>query len=351
MKKLLVFTLFVSVLFLGACTVSSNKPSSDSDSHDNDSNYYTGSDYKGNYVYGAAMNLAWNDLNDNILHEKLKLVTTDDEAQKTVNDLNQAIFTRNDLDEASYYIKSGYGQKTVDEINRESKIKFPNKSFDDLTIELRDVDIIAYAYLFKEVEYLSPFKLNDDGLSFNKGNLVKYFSASYHKQKENVSILNYESDDKFIIKLKLKDNQDELILAKGYNMSNPQLVMEEVNKYFEDKGQALNPNDKFKAPKLNLDMKRTYPEMLNKLLANDSFRDYEISAMYENIKFKMDERGAKVENEAVISLELMSVPDSVIKPKNLILDKPYWVIMKRADSHNPYFILGINNTELMELVK
>jgi hypothetical protein len=36
-------------------------------------------------------------------------------------------------------------------------------------------------------------------------------------------------------------------------------------------------------------------------------------------------------------------------PKSLILDKPYWVVMKRTDSQNPYFILGVNNTALMEV--
>jgi hypothetical protein len=34
--------------------------------------------------------------------------------------------------------------------------------------------------------------------------------------------------------------------------------------------------------------------------------------------------------------------------KIMMLDKPYWVVMKRFDSTNPYFILGVNNTELMQ---
>ncbi len=38
---------------------------------------YLGSYYKGNYVWGGAMNLAWNDLNENIVGEKLKLDTRD----------------------------------------------------------------------------------------------------------------------------------------------------------------------------------------------------------------------------------------------------------------------------------
>jgi hypothetical protein len=35
------------------------------------------------------------------------------------------------------------------------------------------------------------------------------------------------------------------------------------------------------------------------------------------------------------------------EPKNLILDKPFWVIMKQSDSENPYFLLGVNNENLM----
>jgi len=30
------------------------------------------------------------------------------------------------------------------------------------------------------------------------------------------------------------------------------------------------------------------------------------------------------------------------------LDAPYWVVMQRKNSQNPYFILGVNNAELME---
>jgi hypothetical protein len=68
--------------------------------------------------------------------------------------------------------------------------------------------------------------------------------------------------------------------------------------------------------------------------------------MYENIKFDMDEKGAKVENEAVVMFTFGAILDE-IKPKNLILDKPYWLIMKRTNSQNPYFLLGVENTELM----
>jgi 16S rRNA U516 pseudouridylate synthase RsuA-like enzyme len=60
----------------------------------------------------------------------------------------------------------------------------------------------------------------------------------------------------------------------------------------------------------------------------------------------MDEKGARAENEAVIVMSKSIYLDDET-PKKLILNKPYWVIMKRKESQNPYFILGVNNTEIM----
>lgn len=60
----------------------------------------------------------------------------------------------------------------------------------------------------------------------------------------------------------------------------------------------------------------------------------------------MDFKGARVENEAAIVMEL-GVMLGQNKIRKFILDKPFWVVMKRGDSQNLYFILEVNNTELM----
>ena len=79
--------------------------------------HYLGSECKGNYVWGGAMNLAWLELNENILHEKLRLNTDDKVALEMIDKLNHSPFTNNDVDEKSYYVKSGFGQETVNLIN------------------------------------------------------------------------------------------------------------------------------------------------------------------------------------------------------------------------------------------
>lgn len=308
---------------------------------------YVGSSYKDNYVWGGAMNLAWNDLNENILHEKLKLNSTKKEALEIMDKFNDSPFTKNDLDDSSYYIKSGYGQKTIDLINKESKEKFPSKSFGDLSLNLSPKDIIAYAYFLKEVEYLVEFSKKDVDFKNEK---VKGFYADNSGERDNIEILKYWDNNKFIISLKLKDNKDKLILAKGFDMDNPENIVIEINKYKETSN--LVAGDKFEMPELHMDHNREYSALIGEELANSKFTDYFISAMQEKIKFDMDNKGARVENEAFVGLSWGASPpdDPNPNPKLLILDKPFWVIMKRADSNNPYFILGVKNNGVMNKI-
>ena len=304
---------------------------------------YLGSDCKGNYVLGGAMNLAWHELNDDILHEKLKLNTDDEQALEMVDKLNRFPFTKKDLDEESYYIKSGYGQKTVDIINKESRQKFPGKSFKDLEDKLRPTDIISYAYFLKEVKYWTQFE--EKQVMF-ENERVRGFYAHGNDQQRNVRVLKYWNEDKFIISLKLQNNGDELLLAKGFDMDKPQDIVSEIYTYNSTIVPSINTNDQFEMPKLHLKHNLNYMELINKFLANDGFKDYSIAKMYESINFDMDHRGARVENEAVIGGRGAGRKPQI--SRRFIMDKPFWVVMKRKDSQRPYFLLGVKNSELME---
>jgi hypothetical protein len=311
---------------------------------------YVGCNYKGNFVWCGAMNLAWNELNENILKEKLQLNSQDETALEIVEKLNNPIFTKTDLDKNSYYIKSGFGQKTITAINQETKVKFLNKSFEDLKIELEDDGLVSYAYFNKTVAYLYEFKKSN--VTF-EGKKVKGFAYNpkVTEQLYNIEIVDYTNDDKFILKLKLKDDSDEMFLAKGYAMDNPDGVIKTFSASYPEEYGSLSEHDQFEAPKLNLNFHREYKELMNQFLKNKDFEKTFFSQMFEKLKFNMDEKGAKVEAEAVIAMQSGGSSNyGKFIQRNFILNKPYWVIMQRTDSKNPYFILGINNIELMEKV-
>jgi hypothetical protein len=338
------FILLLSLSFLiSGCTLVPKPTIQQNDNKVDNSANYTGSYYKGNYIWGGAMNLAWNELRDNIIKESIRLNTTDKTALETTKKLNNSVFGKADMEDKDYYVKSGFGQSTVEAINKESKEKFPTKSFTDLDIKLRPVDFISYAYFLKEVEYLFEFTKQEVNFLDSK---VKGFYANSDEGRSNIQVLNYWNDDKFIISLSLKQNNDELILAKGFTMDNPEAIVQEINKYKNRSG--IKDIDQFKMPEIHLNYNRVYTEMINKFFANKDWEDYFIAEMFENIKFDMDNKGARVENEAVIvGVFGAAGPIENEKPRNFILDKPFWVVMKQKDRPNPYFLLGVKNTEIM----
>ncbi len=313
---------------------------------------YTGSDYKGNYIWGGAMNLAWNELTDNIVKEPIRLRTDNKQTLAMLEMLNNPVISTADLDEASYYVKSGFGPATQDRINKECRAKFPSKTFDDLDYDLGDYDIISYAYFLKEIEYAIAFEKRD--VDFD-GQMVKGFGANENSYK-NIYILEYKDKDNFLVSIKLKDSKDQIFLGKGYPMERPDAIVAKLralapaqNNAEYTLGTLMGDSDVFMAPALSLSYERDYEEMLQKVLENRiGGREYFIDVMKEKIKFDMDEKGARVENEAVIVARLTSVGPGQDKRKIMMLDKPYWVLMKRFDSANPYFILGVNNREFMQ---
>jgi len=148
----------------------------------------------------------------------------------------------------------------------------------------------------------------------------------------------------------LKDDKDEIFLAKGLDINNPDYMINQINSYNGNDLESLNENDIFMMPEVHLDYKRDYDELKDLFFRNKGFEEYYIKAMYEKIKFDINNEGARVENEAVIAVDCAAMPseEAPVERKLIILDKPFWIVMKRTDSQSPYFILGVNNTSIME---
>ncbi|MFN8672871.1 MAG: hypothetical protein U0457_12415 [Candidatus Sericytochromatia bacterium] len=309
------------------------------------SNIFTGENHNGNYVYSAAMNLAWNELSENIIKEKIKLKTTKKKSLKLIEKFNNSSFSKNDLDENSYYIKSGFGEKTLNEINHTLENRFFKSKKELFNFKVNDKCMMSFAYFIKKVEYLNEFK---EEKVFFKNKSVKGFMASNEKHKENIKVLNYKSNDSFIIKIQLKNDEDELFLAKGYKMEYPEELVKIITEN-DSELTSLNDNDVFSMPKLAFNFTREYKELIKLQFDNKNFQEYFISKMFETIKFEMNYKGAIIENKAFIDGVYASIPPK-IDYRKFLLNSPFWVIMKRKNSKNPFFILGINNVNIMEVV-
>ena len=59
--------------------------------------FYVGSDYSGNYVWSIAIHLTWNELNENVLHDKLRFKTTDKTVCDVMDKMNHVIKQQCDI--------------------------------------------------------------------------------------------------------------------------------------------------------------------------------------------------------------------------------------------------------------
>lgn len=66
----------------------------------------------------------------------------------------------------------------MDQINTEVKQKFPEKTTPPLDLSVKDDSIIAYAYLFKKLSFISKFeRLPNKNFLFNNEHNVDAFYA------------------------------------------------------------------------------------------------------------------------------------------------------------------------------
>ncbi|MBN1983819.1 MAG: hypothetical protein JW795_19950 [Chitinivibrionales bacterium] len=309
--------------------------------------YRFGSLVEGNYLWSCAMNLAWHELKDSIIKKPIKVKSRDAAVLKIVSQFNNASFTKNDLDPASYYIKSGFGQQTVELINAQTAEKFPGKTFSSLKLQLQPTDIIAYAYFLKSVRYNTQFDRGE--VQFLKSK-VSGFRAASQSQTQTVSVLHYWNNDKFIMSLLLQDTSDQLIIAKGFPMQQPTMVLSQLSKLTKNNPSPIKDNEEFAMPTLKLAHTRSYAQLKGLAIANKGFEQHRIEEMYENIAVTIDHTGATVENEAVIALPAAIAEPPAAPVRSFLLDKPFWVIMTRSSSTEPYFLLGVTTTSFMETI-
>jgi hypothetical protein len=74
--------------------------------------------------------------------------------------------------------------------------------------------LLAYVYLAKTLLFQTAFSIST--LKFGD-KWVKSFSAPTANQRKQVALVKYESNLKFVVRLKLDKSQDELFLCKGYS--------------------------------------------------------------------------------------------------------------------------------------
>jgi hypothetical protein len=281
-----------------------------------------------NVVYAATLLFAWDGI-------KTKL-NTPLNIQKSFKDLvllNESKSFLNTLKENEYTVKT-----TIKEQNITSIAEF--RKMLPFTVKLENFD--------KKLNFKGK-KVLCFGLS----------SKSDFAARQEVEVLYYNNDNDFIVKLKPKDAQHEIILYKNTAQKNTSLA--EMNEDLTKKiaqGKAEQKIDAMKwkygiggadeliIPKFSFNIKHNYPNLVgNKFTAQDT--SYVIGKAEQTTAFTLDETGATAYSRAEIQV-CGSVYKAPTKTKKMKFDQPFLLLLKRVESQNPYLAVWADNAELMQ---
>jgi len=200
----------------------------------------------------------------------------------------------------------------------------------------------------------------DEKLTFN-GQKVASFGIEEYADKEmvkNMKIAYYRNDNNFLLKLLPKNKAHEIILLRSEkSFSSISKMVDEVARLTAiGKKEAKNSKKSWKyyfndedvvlIPKLNFNIETNYPTLEGSHFKTGE-RMLRVAEARQRTAFILDENGAEVE-----SVVRFATTEEVVyekpKPKAMIFDKPFLILLKRVDSDSPYFGFWVANTELME---
>lgn len=303
-----------------------------------------------NLIYCSSFQLAWDSLKKDVLKENVMLK----DAPPMVDYLNKTDIGRNVSENCRVTMAGFIGDGIVDKINTQLKSKFANpKLISDQGMGKND--ILAYAFLFKKLEFENKFYTSD--LTIQSGNnksIVKCFGIEHNHSYRNLepllkqfSIIDYINDNDFIIRLNTKFD-DEIYLAK----INPKYTLDDTVKFVNERIKSgetdsfSSESDSLLIPVISFNIKHEYKELEGKAILNKKFPGYYIASATQDTLFHLDESGVELKSEASMSAAACA-PASI---KNLIFDKPFLVFLREKGEKSPYFAAWISNPDLMQQI-
>jgi hypothetical protein len=304
-----------------------------------------------NILWCGTFQLAWNEACQ-LFGGDIKLA----DANPLVTALNRHEFTRESLDEGSYVARVGFVRSNIYEMVERELAKFGGTLKPPLLPPKRMTpgpdDFIAYAALYKRLQFETPFERLDSPLVFG-GAKVSAFGITGARASSNlysqILIHDYIDTTNFVIELQTKSSADRLLLAivpSGQMLV--QTVADVRRRVRDDKVERATEGDVLQVPRLAVDVTRTYREIERQIVVSPrpfSTEMYLLSAV-QRTRFEMNEKGVELESEAHTSFGCAKNAEPE-RRHVMIFDRPFLIILERNGAKMPYFALWVANAELL----
>jgi len=355
-----IFIIISAIIYVSACTNDKQSRSAITKTQHTTISLHLDEDIglSNNLLYCASFQMAWNIMRDQIIKGDIIL----EPETLFVRNLNRQLLGKKDISSDSYVAVAGELSKDlVARTNKELQDKFGDQAVHGFNIPQgtsNDRQLIAYAFLYKNLEFPTEFEKLDDPITFTangdktlvKGFGVKSFSSSkrhHEKLSQQVAVFDYRNENDFILLLTSKSVDDQIILAKVVpDKTLLQTYASVLHRVDKVKASELRDGETLRIPKIDFDITHSFSELENKRVMNKGWEGWFIAKAAQDIRFKLDEKGAVLKSRGFLSMMKAEAPPSMKKPRNFVFDKPFLVCLKQKNGDYPYFAMWLSNPEL-----
>jgi hypothetical protein len=231
---------------------------------------------------------------------------------------------------------------------------------------------VAYAYLGVDVGFRRPFFTNERPLTFTdsagqSGEVASFCAHSRATAEEieavrdQVEILSYEyaedrEDDTFVVDLCKQTQPYQIALARMPAQETLRQTVEAAEqailKFKDDPDydvlRKLRPIDRLIVPDVLYRLTHHFTELKGKKLGNTEWAGMPVLEILQTIDFSLSRTGVVLKSHA-LTLGASRRGRSLDEPRHFYLDRPFLIyVKKRTPQAEPFFVMWVDNTELLK---
>jgi hypothetical protein len=315
-----------------------------------------------NLVYCATFELAWENARRDLGRGPGGRIELDG-APEMAEILNGHSFDRRNLSDDAYVAYAGAGTEAArDQIRGEIESKFAGVVPRLLNEISGDRRVLVYAYLLKTLPFETAFDSIEKPLMFHaEGGLTAVAGFGFEKLDDvnargkylqsQVAILDYISNEDFVIRLSPFGARDEIVLAKVAPLATLEETIADAQRRISNPDprhtvRKILRTEPLIVPKLALGVERQFSELMGRdVIGTDMF----VGLAAQTIRFRLDENGAVLESEAAVIGDDFGPEMTRPGERKFIFDRPFLVYLIEREASQPYFAMWVANPEVMEL--
>ncbi len=299
-------------------------------------------------IWVGTFQLAWNEL----MNMFNKPIEFDGNSPILVKELNNQNFTKDMLNESSYYITEGKISpefKTQIQNDLKNKFNYNSEILNDINWNTSENEYLIYSILKKFFTFKIPFPEMNSKKFGDSNTKYKYFglnSDTLDDTFDQVTVLFYNSASDFAIKIITLEG-DEVILYRTNTLnsfSESYIELQRKANKFTGRTSMLRDKDELTVPFVKVNAIINYDELCNKIIKNSeqAYLKYAI----QTVDFELTNYGGNLTSEAYIDIcKLISENES--EPRYFNFTDTFILYLKEQDKDLPYFSLLVDTPDML----